>query len=77
MSYIRVGSRVLYRKDRYNDKEPPAEGTVVDIKARTSIGFTSHVIVIKPSDGKGVVTRTTGGRYGDWVALKQGDSDET
>jgi hypothetical protein len=60
--YLKVGVRVEY-KNGCNEIET---GVITEMATRSSIGYTTHRLVIRP-DGKGGLVYKNLGPKGDWV----------
>jgi hypothetical protein len=62
--YIEEGSHV-----EYEDRDKKKTGVVTSMKCRSSIGYTTWELKIRPDDGGRQVTKIIGTRYADRVTL--------
>ena len=62
--YIEIGSHV-----EYEERGVKKTGVITGWQTRSSIGYTTHKLTIKPDDGGRTVTKITGTQYADRVSL--------
>lgn len=60
--YLKVGTRVEYK----NRRDEIETGVIARMKARSSIGYTTFALVIRPDRGERLVYKYLGPK-GDWV----------